>query len=53
LPAPIHSISLRAWPLDFPDEIAIQRRAPYEARADAIVYRQELSALESRSPRRS
>jgi hypothetical protein len=45
LPAPIRSISLRAWPLDFPDDIAIQRCAPYEARADAIMYRQELSAL--------
>ena len=45
LPAPIRSISLRAWPLDFPDEIAVQRRAPYEARADAIMYRQELAEL--------
>jgi hypothetical protein len=45
LPAPIRSVSLRAWPLDFPDDIAIQRRAPYEARADAIMYRQELSEL--------
>jgi len=45
LPAPVHSISLRAWPLDFPEDIAAQRRAPYEARADAIMYRQELSEL--------
>ena len=45
LPAPVVSISLRAWPLDFPDDIAVQRRAPYEARADAIMYRQELSEL--------
>jgi hypothetical protein len=45
LPAPVESISLRAWPLDFPDDIAVQRRAPYEARADAIMYRQELSEL--------
>jgi hypothetical protein len=45
LPAPIRSISLRAWPLDFPDDIAVQRRAPYEARADAIMYRQELAEL--------
>ena len=44
-PAPVLSISLRAWPLDFPDDIAVQRRAPYEARADAIMYRQELSEL--------
>jgi hypothetical protein len=45
LPAPVRSISLRAWPLDFPEDIAVQRRAPYEARADAIMYRQELSEL--------
>ncbi len=43
----------RADPLDLssnlaarlPTDIAVQRRAPYEARADAIMYRQELSAL--------
>ena len=45
LPAPIRSISLRRWPLDFPEDIAVQRRSPYEARADAIMYRQELSEL--------
>src|SRR5919109_4205592 len=45
LPAPVVSISLRAWPLNFPDDIAVQRRAPYEARADAIMYRQELAEL--------
>jgi hypothetical protein len=45
LPAPVRSISLRGWPLDFPDDIAVQRRVPYEARADAIMYRQELAEL--------
>lgn len=45
LPEPIVSISLRAWPPDFPDDIAVQRRAPYEARADAIMYRQILAEL--------
>jgi hypothetical protein len=45
LPEPVVSISLRAWPPDFPDDIAVQRRAPYEARADAIMYRQVLSEL--------
>jgi len=45
LPAPVRSISLRAWPLDFPDDIEVHRRAPYEARADAIMYRQELAEL--------
>jgi hypothetical protein len=45
LPAPIASISLRAWPPDFPEDIVVQRRAPYQARADAIMYRQALSEL--------
>ncbi len=45
LPAPVRSVSLRVWPLDFPDDIARQRRAPYEARADAIMYRQELAEV--------
>jgi hypothetical protein len=45
LPEPIVSMSLRAWPQDFPEDIAVQRRAPYEARADAIMYRQELAEL--------
>ena len=45
LPAPVLSILLRAWPLDFPADIAVQRRARYEARADAVIYRQELSEL--------
>ncbi len=45
LPGPIDSISLRAWPMDFPDDIAVQRRSPYEARADAIMYRQEIAEL--------
>jgi hypothetical protein len=45
LPAAILSISLRHWPPDFPDDIAVQRRAPYEARADAIMYRQLLAEL--------
>lgn len=45
LPAPVLSISLRFWPPDFPDDIAVQRRAPYEARADAIMYRHLLAEL--------
>ena len=45
LPAPIVSISLRTWPADFPEDIAVQRRTPYEARADAIMYRQLLAEL--------
>ena len=45
LPEPVVSMSLRAWPLDFPDDIAVQRRVPYESRADAIMYRQILAEL--------
>jgi hypothetical protein len=45
LPAPIRSISLRVWPLDFPEDITVQRRPPYEARADAIMYRQGVSEI--------
>jgi hypothetical protein len=45
LPAPVESVSLRAWPLDFPEDLAVQRRAPYEARADAIMYRKVLAEV--------
>jgi hypothetical protein len=45
LPEPIVSMSLRAWPLDFPEDIAVQRRAPYESRADSVMYRQVLAEL--------
>jgi hypothetical protein len=45
LPAPIVSISLRTWPPDFPADIAVQRRVPYESRADAIMYRQVLAEI--------
>jgi hypothetical protein len=45
VPDPVVSIALRAWPVDFPDDIAVQRRAPYEARADAIMYRRVLAEL--------
>jgi hypothetical protein len=40
---PIVSMSLRAWPPDFPDDIAVQRRVPYEAQADSVMYRQVLA----------
>jgi hypothetical protein len=45
LPAPVVSMSLRAWPPDFPTDVAVLRRAPYEARADAVMYRQVLAEL--------
>ena len=44
-PKSIVSMSLRAWPLDFPDDIAVQRRAPYESHADSVMYRQVLAEL--------
>ena len=45
LPEPVRSISIRALPLEFPDDIAVLRRPPWEARADAVMYREELSEL--------
>jgi hypothetical protein len=45
VPAPIVSMSLRAWSPDFPADIAVQRRVPYEARADSVMYRQVLAEL--------
>ena len=45
LPEPIVSMSLRAWPSDFPQDIATQRRVPYEARADSVMYREVLAEL--------
>ena len=45
LPKPIVSMSLRAWPADFPEDIAVQRRVPYESRADSVMYRQVLAEL--------
>jgi hypothetical protein len=45
LPGPVVSMSLRTWPPDFPDDIAVQRRPPYESRADAVMYRQVLAEL--------
>ena len=45
LEQPIVSIALRAWPADFPEEIAVQRRAPYESRADSVMYCRVLADL--------
>ena len=42
---PIVSMSLRDWPHDFPDDIAVLRRPPYESRADSVMYRQVLAEL--------
>jgi hypothetical protein len=40
---PIVSVSLAAWPPGFPEDIAVQRRVPYESRADSVMYRQVLA----------
>ncbi|MGN6696133.1 MAG: hypothetical protein ACTHN0_18280 [Aquihabitans sp.] len=45
LPARIESVHLRAWPSDFPTDLATLRRAPWEARADAVMYRTALADL--------
>lgn len=42
VPAPITGICLRAWPLDFPEDVAVLRRPPYNARADSVMYLQVL-----------
>lgn len=38
LTEPMIMIALRAWPTDFPVDIAVQRRVPYEIRADSVMY---------------
>lgn len=45
LAEPISSISLRSWPDDFPSDIGTLRRAPYDARADAVMYRRVLEEI--------
>jgi hypothetical protein len=44
-PEPIVSMSIRGWPADFPEDIAVQRRVPYESRADSVMYCQVLAGL--------
>ena len=41
----IVSMSIRALPSKFPDDIATLRRVPYESRADAVMYRRVLAEL--------
>jgi hypothetical protein len=43
LPGPIVSLALRAWPPDFPDDVAVQRRPPCDSRADSVMYCQVLA----------
>ncbi len=45
LPEPIVSLSLRAWAADFPADVAVQRRVPYESKADSVMYRQVMAEL--------
>lgn len=45
LPGPIVSMSLRAWSPDFPEDVAVQRRVPYESHADSVMYRRVLRDL--------
>jgi hypothetical protein len=45
LTLPVASISLRDWPDGFPADIAVQMRSPWEARADAVMYRQVLAEV--------
>jgi hypothetical protein len=43
LAGPVASVSVRAWPLEFPDDIAVLRRPPYDSRADSVMYCQVLA----------
>ena len=45
LPEPVVSLSLRAWPDDFPVDIAVLRRVPYESRADSVTYLHVMAEL--------
>jgi hypothetical protein len=45
VPEPIVSLSMRAWPADFPTDIAVLRQVPYESRADSVMYCQVLAEL--------
>ena len=45
LSEPITTIAIRAWPADFPTDIELQRRVPYESRADSVMYCQILGDL--------
>lgn len=45
LPAGIAAVSVRQWPANFPTDLATLRRAPYDARADGVMYRQEIAEV--------
>jgi hypothetical protein len=48
LPEPLISVSVRAWPAGFPDDIAVKRRPPYDSRADSVMYCQVLAECADR-----
>ena len=45
VPEPILSMSVRRWPADFPADVAVRRRVPYESRADSVMYCQVLAEV--------
>jgi hypothetical protein len=45
LPGPVSSLSVRAWPHEFPEDVAVLRRPPYESRADSVMYRRVLAEV--------
>lgn len=45
LAGPVSGVALRRWPPDFPTDVAVLRRPPWEARADAVMYRQVLAEV--------
>lgn len=45
VPEPVTGICLRSWPADFPTDLAVVRRSPWEARADAVMYRQVIAEV--------
>lgn len=44
----VDSFSLREWSSDFPTDISTLRRAPYESRADSVMYRQVMAEQAAR-----
>ena len=43
VPSPVTSMFLRVIPPDFPQDISVVRQVPWEARADAVMYREVLA----------
>lgn len=42
---PITAVAIRGWPSNFPEDIALKRRPPYESRADSVMYCQVLAEV--------